>query len=285
MATDTRGAGPARSDDQLGRKSANYHTHALTRGLVLLDLLASVPPPVTLTGMHERTGLPKSTLVRLLAALTEMRYVVRVDERPAYRLGHKVMALADAYVSSVDLSAAAGPHLHVLACETQQTANLGLLDGREVVYVCVRQPDRPLRFATGPGARDSTHSTGLGKMLLAGLGRENLAAHLPAEPFPARTDRTITSLEEMAKEVRRTGRRGYAVDDNENSAGLKCLAVPVTVAGRTLAALSVSGPAGEFTPRRQKEYLELLRTTAARLVADHDVVAVVRRMRESMGEP
>jgi len=95
-----------RGADQLGPKSGNYHTHALTRGLVLLDLLAAVEPPLTLTDMHERTGLPKSTLVRLLAALTEMRFVVRVDDRPAYRLGHKVLALAEAYVSSLDLSAA-----------------------------------------------------------------------------------------------------------------------------------------------------------------------------------
>lgn len=285
MATKTRGARPTRSEDQLGPKSANYHTHALTRGLVLLDLLASVPPPMTLTGMHEHTGLPKSTLVRLLSALTEMRFVVRVDERPAYRLGHKVMALADAYVSSLDLSAAAGGYLDTLSRASQQTSNLGLLDGTEVVHVCVRQPDRPLRFETSPGARESTHCTGLGKMLLAGVAPDQLTAHLPAEPFPARTDRTIISLDEMAKEIRRTVRRGYAIDDNEHSPGLKCLAAPVTVGGQLVAALSVSGPAGEFSREKQKEYLELLRETADALSADYDVVAVLRRMHESMGEP
>jgi DNA-binding IclR family transcriptional regulator len=285
MATKTRGARPARSEDQLGPKSANYHTHALTRGLVLLDLLAVTPPPVTLTGMHERTGLPKSTLVRLLAALTEMEFVVRVDERPAYRLGHKVMGLADAYVSSLDLSAAAGRYLDGLAQATQQTSNLGLLDGAEVVHVCVRQPDRPLRFETSPGARDSTHCTGLGKMLLAGVSLDSLAAHLPAEPYPARTDRTITTLDEMTKEIRRTARRGHAIDDNEHSLGLKCIAVPLTVGAQPVAALSVSGPVGEFTPKKQKEYLDALRETADALAADHDVVAVLRRMHESMGEP
>lgn len=285
MATKTRGARPARSEDQLGPKSANYHTHALTRGLVLLDLLAVTPPPVTLTGMHERTGLPKSTLVRLLAALTEMEFVVRVDERPAYRLGHKVMGLADAYVSSLDLSAAAGRYLDGLAQATQQTSNLGLLDGAEVVHVCVRQPDRPLRFETSPGVRDSTHCTGLGKMLLAGVAPDSLAAHLPAEPYPARTDRTITTLDEMTKEIRRTARRGHAIDDNEHSLGLKCIAVQLTVGSQPVAALSVSGPVGEFTPKKQKEYLDQLRETADALAADHDVVAVLRRMHESMGEP
>ncbi len=280
-----RGARPTRADDQLGPKSANYHTHALTRGLVLLDLLASVPPPVTLTGLHEHTGMPKSTLVRLLAALTEMRFVVRVDERPAYRLGHKVMALGDAYVSGLDLSAAAGSYLDELAREARQTADLGLLDGHEVVHVCVRQPPRPLRFTIGPGERDGAHCTALGKALLAALPPERLAAHLPAEPYPARTDRTVTSLDELSREVRRTARRGYAVDDNEHSLGLRCVGVPLVVDGHAVAALAVSGPAGEFTPRQQKEYLELLRAAAAALTGDPDVVAALRRAHASMGRP
>lgn len=282
MATKARGARPTRADDQLGPRPANYHTHALTRGLVLLDLLASVPPPVTLTGLHEHTGLPKSTLVRLLAALTEMRFVVRVDERPAYRLGHKVMALGDAYVSGLDLSAVAGSCLDELARQARQTADLGVLDGHEVVHVCVRQPARPLRFAIGPGARGGAYCTAIGKVLLAGVAPERLAAHLPAEPYPARTDRTITSFDEVSKEVRRTRRRGYAVDDNEHSPGLRCVAVPLVVHGQTLAALAVSGPAGEFTPKQQKEYLELLRAAAAALIADPDVVAGLRRAHESM---
>lgn len=285
MATKARGPRPARTADQLGPKSANYHTHALTRGLVLLDLLASLPPPVTLTGMHERTGLPKSTLVRLLAALTEMRFVVRVDERPAYRLGHKVMTLAEAYVSNLDLSAAAGGYLDELSGATGQTSNLGMLDGPEVVHVCVRTPDRPLRFETTTGARASAYCTGLGKMLLAAVAPERLTAHLPPEPFAAHTERTMTTVDELTKELRRIARRGHAVDDNEHSAGLRCVATPLIIDGQQLAALSVSGPAGEFGRDKQKEYLERLGATADALCADPDVVAVLRRMHETMGAP
>lgn len=251
----------------------NYHTQALTRGLVLLELLSSGPQPLTLLAMHERTQLPKSTLVRLLAALTETNFVVRVDERPAYRLGYKVMALAEGYVSSLDLSAVAGAYLSDLSKVTQQTSNLGVLDGADVVHVCVRTPDRPLRFETALGTRDSAHSSGLGKMLLAGL--TELDGHLPDEPFPARTDKTITSCDELVKELKRTAKRGYALDDNEHSAGLRSVAVPVVVGGRTVAALSVSGPAGEFGPAGQREYLMRLQETADLLSADPDIAAVL----------
>jgi len=160
-----------------------------------------------------------------------------------------------------------------------------MLDGAEVVHVCVRTPDRPLRFEIATGARDSAHCTGLGKMLLAGVAADQLAAHLPPEPFPARTERTVTTVEQMRQEVRRTNRRGYAVDDNEHSHGLRCVASPLVVDGQPLAALSVSGPAGEFGRDRQKEYLTRLRATADALCADADVVAVLRRMHETMGNP
>ncbi|WP_291409316.1 IclR family transcriptional regulator C-terminal domain-containing protein [Actinophytocola sp.] len=121
-------------------------------------------------------------------------------------------------------------------------------------------------------------------MLLAGVDPERLTAHLPPEPYPARTDRTITTLDEMTKEIRRTARRGHGIDDNEGSTGLKCVAVPITAGGQMLAALSVSGPAGEFGREKQKEYLERLHETAEALSADYDVVAVLRRMHESMSE-
>ncbi len=262
--------------------SANYHSHALARGLALLELLADGPQPLTLFDFHQRTGLPKSTLVRLLAVLAELEFVVRVDERPAFRLGHKLLTLSTAYVSALDLSVVAGPHLHTLATATGQTTNLGLLDGDQVLHVCVEQPSRPIRFTAMTGTRDAAYCTALGKLLLAQLAADQWAGHLPAAPFPARTSKTITTADELARELRRTARRGYALDDNENAVGLRCLAVPVEVAGETMAALSVSGPSAEFTAERLKGYLEPLHATAAALAASADVAAALRVVQRSL---
>ncbi|MCW3818914.1 IclR family transcriptional regulator [Micromonospora sp. DR5-3] len=276
---------PRQAVDDDRPASANYHTHALARGLSLLEMLAAGPQPLTLIDFHERTGLPKSTLVRLLSVLGEMQFVVRVDERPAFRLGHKVLSLSTAYVSALDLSVVAGPHLRELARASGQTANLGLLDGDQVLHVCVEEPDRPIRFTVQTGTRDSTHCTALGKMLLAGLDPEQVTAHVPAEPMPRRTDRTITSLAELRRELRRTAERGHAFDDNEGSVGLRCLAVPVHVDGEQIAAISVSGPSGEVQRDRHRTYLDQLHATASAMAADGDVVAALGMVYRSLMPP
>ncbi|GAB3431176.1 IclR family transcriptional regulator [Flindersiella endophytica] len=270
--------------------SGNYHTHALTRGLRVLELFSGRTPPLTLTDIHDASGLPKSTLVRLLSALAEAEFVMKVDDRPAYRLGHKVMELADSYVSSLDITQVAGDYLDSLSRQTRQTSNIGLLDGDQILHVCVRLPDRPLRFEQSIGARSHNHCTGLGKVLLADLSPEQVSAHVMAEPYQKLTERTISRRAELDSELRRIRRKGFALDDNEHNVGLRCLAISLRHDGETLAALSVSGPSGEFGPEDQRRYLDALQDAAEQLVADPEVVAALRRIystlrRSQVAEP
>lgn len=262
--------------------SANYHANALARGIALLERMAEQQGPLSLGDFSEQTSMPKSTLVRLLSVLCELEYAVRVDDRPSYRLGHKVQGLASAYVSSIDLSVVAGKYLAPLAEQTGQTANLGVLDGDQVLHLSVSEPDRPLRFTAAPGTRDHCYCTGLGKLLLAGVDPAQLPSRVPPEPFPAFTDRTITTLAALRRELDRVRRRGHAVDDNERSAGLRCIAVPVLVDGECLAAVSMSGPSAEFTAGKQKEYVAALHAVAGQLSADPDFDAGLRIVHRSL---
>jgi IclR family acetate operon transcriptional repressor len=270
------------SVDDLRPASANYHANALARGLALLELLAVKPEPLTLNDINEVTGLPKSTLVRLLAVLSEMEYIVRIDERPSYRLGHKVHRLASSYVSTLDLTVVAASHLKPVALSTGQTTNLGVLDGDQVLHICVSEPDRPLRFTTALGARDHAYCTGLGKVLLAELPDDQVRATVPQEPFQTFTENTLASVADLLRDLKRTTRRGYALDDNERSAGLRCVAVGVRVGGETLAAVSVSGPAGEFTPARQHDYVAALGEVAEAMANDPDFTTALRIVHRSL---
>lgn len=263
------------SVDDARPASANYHANALARGVALLELLAGGPQPQTLNDLSGSTGLPKSTLIRLLSVLVEMGYLVRVDDRPSFRLGSKVQGLATAYLASLDLTKIAGKYLSSLAEDTGQTANLGVLDGAEVLHVCVSEPDRPIRFTTAVGSRDCTYATGLGRMLLARMDPNKISSCLPPEPFPAFTDNTMTTFDQLKRELRRVTRRGYALDDNERNVGLRCVAVPIELDGECMAALSVSGPSGEFTPARQKYFVELLNEVGVQLAADPDFGAAL----------
>ena len=265
--------GRSRSVEPSRPASANYHANALARGLALLEQLAAGGHPSSLNDFADATAMPKSTLVRLLSVLAELEYVVRVDDRPSYRLGHKVQDLATAYVTSLDLSVVATPYLAPLARRTGQTVNLGALDGDQVLHICITEPDRPLRFTATPGTRDHAYCTGLGKVLLAHVNPSLVRLHTPPEPFPTFTDSTITSLDQLGRELRRTLKRGYALDDSERSPGLRCVAVPVILDGQCVAAVSVSGPAAEFTPQHREDYVAQLTDVAAEVVADPEFAA------------
>ncbi|NUR93580.1 MAG: IclR family transcriptional regulator [Nonomuraea sp.] len=274
-----------RTIDEDKPAAANYHAHALARGLALLERLARSRHPVTLSELYEETGLPKSTLVRLLSVLAETQYVVRVDERPSFRLGHKVLELSTAYVSTLDAGASARSHLADLAARTGQTANLGVLDGTQVLHLCVEEPDRPIRYLSMSGSRDDNHATGLGKLLLSRMAEDELPVYLPAEPYSRKTERTLTGYAELLSDLRDTRERGYAFDDNENSVGLRCLAIALDAGGETLASISVSGPAGELEPERHPTLLAELRATAAAMLADHELVTALRVVTRSLLPP
>jgi DNA-binding IclR family transcriptional regulator len=278
----TTNSGRPRLVDATRPASANYHAHALARGMVLLEELAAGTRPLSLNDLAAATQLPKSTLIRLLSVLADLEYVVRVDDRPSYRLGHKVQALAAAYVTSLDLSVSAAKYLAPLAQRTGQTANLGALDGDQVLHICGSEPDRPLRFTAAPGTRDDAYCTGLGKLLLAYVDESRLRLHTPAEPFQKFTGKTITTLDALARELRRTRKQGFALDDNELSVGLRCVAVPVILDGQCRAAISVSGASAEFTPKKQDDYAEQLTEVAGELADDSDFAAALRIVSRSL---
>lgn len=245
----------------------HYHSQALTRGLTTIRAVATSDSPATLNDIHESTGLPKSTLVRLLSVLEENDYLLRVDERPAYRLGHALLPIAAGYFNAVTVKELVQPHLAALATATGWTANFGVLEGTGVLHLCVEFPERPLYYATSEGSLDAAYRTGLGKAILAELDDEAVLKALPAEPFERLTPHTITTVAEMRAELAAIRERGYAIDAQEADLGLRCFAVAIPGSHGPLGALSVSGPAGESTQARETVIAQALHTARAALMA------------------
>ncbi len=259
----------------LETSTAHYHSQALTRGLRVLVHVAAAGRPVTLTELHEATAQPKSTLVRLLAVLEEQDFLLRVDERPAFTLGHGVLPIVTAYLDSgtpVDLLR---PYVRALAHEVGWTAKYSALDGQHAADLCVEFPDRPLHFTGKEGGLSPAHASGVGKAMLAGLALDQAREHLPAQPFHQFTERTIVTERALEAELRRIRDRGYAIDDEECARGLRCVAVSVRVDGEPRGALGVSGPAAELTADRETHIAATLHEVAAELAADARVQPVL----------
>jgi IclR family KDG regulon transcriptional repressor len=242
-----------------------YQVRALERGLQVLVALATDLPQASLQDLHRYTGLNKATLLRLLDVLQRTEFIEQDAGSGDYRLGMRAFEVGSAYLPNLPIEQIAQPYLRDLVAATNQTANLGVLAGHEVVHVATIAPDRSLHFRIRVGFRDALHWTALGKVLAAGMDEAAFEAFLATGPFPRRTPATITDPAAFRTEIERVRTAGLAADLEECTAGLNCLAAPIRDSyGRTIAAVSISGLAHEIT-RDTRPALEetLLRAAGA----------------------
>lgn len=248
--------------------TANYQVRALERALDILDAFGLDHAALTLTELSGRANLAKSTATRLLAVLEERGWLERSPDTDRYRIGVRAFELGQVYIQTLALEAEAQPFLQRLAQACNQTANLGVLDRGEVVHIAVVAPARPIRFDAYAGQREEAHCTGLGKVLLAELPDDDLAAIVARHGLTPRTPRTLTTLDALRDHLATVRAQGYGLDDEESHLGLRCLALPIRDArGRVVASVSVSGLVDEFTPEALGRYREAASQAAAGISA------------------
>ncbi|MBB5121256.1 IclR family transcriptional regulator [Streptomyces eurocidicus] len=234
---------------------------SLERAFDLLERMADAGGEVGLSELSASSGLPLPTIHRLMRTLVACGYVRQHPNR-RYALGPRLIRLGES--ASRLLGTWARPHLARLVEETGETANMALLDGDEVVYVAQVPSRHSVRMFTEVGLRVLPHTTGVGKALLAQSPDDEVRALLSRTGMPAATEKTITTPEGFLDALTRVRESGYAVDDNEQEIGVRCLAVPVPNAP-TAAAISISGPAGRVTDAATERIVPLLQQVAAEL--------------------
>jgi IclR family acetate operon transcriptional repressor len=198
--------------------------------------------------LARRLGIAKSTAHRLLATLTDEGLLEQDPSTGRYRLGLAIFDLAAA-AQSVDLHEAVLSPMTELRNRTGETVQVAVLDGREVVYVERLDSHNTLRLLAEVGRRNSAHSTGCGKALLAFLPPDQLDRVLHNWKLTAKTPHTITDVATLRKDLIEARRRGYAVNRRESEAGVISVAAPIRdVSGRSVAAISVVGPVERVEP-------------------------------------
>ncbi|GAA2248454.1 IclR family transcriptional regulator [Streptomyces ruber] len=254
---------PTSSSSATGKPSAagGGGVQSLERAFDLLERMADAGGEVGLSELSAGSGLPLPTIHRLMRTLVTCGYVRQQPNR-RYALGPRLIRLGES--ASRLLGTWARPHLARLVEETGETANMALLDGDEIVYVAQAPSKHSMRMFTEVGRRVLPHSTGVGKALLAGLPPQEVRALLGRTGMPAATEKTITTPDAFLAALEDVRRLGYAVDDNEQEIGVRCLAVPVP-GSPTAAAISISGPAGRVTDAATERIVPVLRQVAAEL--------------------
>lgn len=258
------------------KQKSDYTIQTVANAFRILETFRT-EPEIGVSDVARRLGLYKNNAFRLLATLESCGYVEQSEATELYRLSPRCLELGQSYLRAQTLTRLARPVLEQLAEKTGETAHLGTLSGSEVVHLDAVLPQQLVLTASRVGERLPAYCTALGKVLLGGqLPMSDPAGSAPERDavLPAtrpdagaalvehkslsasesrldplslsrvpRTRSTLVDGEKLLEALRTARIQGYAIDAEECTDGLCCVASPIEDAeGQVLAALSLSGP-------------------------------------------
>ncbi|NMR31505.1 IclR family transcriptional regulator [Crystallibacter degradans] len=238
---------------------AGRGVQSVDRAITVLEILARTGS-AGVSEIAEEMGVHKSTASRLLASLDQRGMVQQNSERGKYQLGFSILRLANSIPGRLSLVREARPILEALADQYKETVNLAVLRSNYAVNVDQAMGPSTLSTHDWIGSLTPLHATSSGKVLLAALTSEQRQKILKETGLFAQTARTITSKQELEKELLEVGSSGYAVVSEEFEIGLSAIAVPVyDHLGTVIGAVSISGPSFRFKPREMPGLIEDLK--------------------------
>lgn len=248
----------------MGEADAAAKVPAVTRAVAVLRLLAAHPEPVGAAVVARELGLPRSTAYQLLAALAAAGLVTHLPEERGYGLGVGVFELGSAYLRHEPLERLSRPLLARLVEQVGETAHLGVLHGRETLYLLKEQPRGAATLVTAVGVRLPAHLTASGRAMLAHLPAAQVRALFPdARAFVDRTGRGPRRLSELRWQLADERTRGWVEEDGEVTEGMASVAAPVfDHQARPVAAVGVTFVAADH-PSGDRRRLAAAATDAA----------------------
>jgi IclR family transcriptional regulator, KDG regulon repressor len=235
---------------------------SVERALKILDLFDEHTSELKITEISEKMGLHKSTVHSLLKTLQEHSYINQNPEDGKYRLGLKLAERGNVVISHMDITKTAKNYLLNLSAKTKQTVHLGILDGREGVYIDKVEGEQSIIRYSRIGRRLPLHSTAIGKVLLAYQAPNKMELFLKSYHYQQQTDNTIINETVFREELEKVKEQGYALDDQENEQGVRCAAVPIfNGKGYVLAALSISTLVSRVNDQELHLFIDLLKTS------------------------
>jgi IclR family acetate operon transcriptional repressor len=238
-------------------------TRAIRRTcLVLREIGAAASTGASLPQLVAATRMPKSSVHRYLEVLVQEGFLERDALSGLYRLGARIVALAINEAPLLVLRAR--PHLERLRDRFDETVNLGVLSGDNIVYLDIVESPRTVRLAARIGDRDMVHSTALGKAIVAELPEAEVRSLLKRTGLPRRTANTITRAADFMTHLELVRGHGFALDDQENDMEGRCVAVPIP-GPRVQYAISVSGITTRFPMSKTAEVAREIRQIVSEL--------------------
>ncbi len=227
---------------------------SVKKSLLVLQSFSPDHPERSVTEISRFLNAHKSSISRILCTLAAEGFVEKNPLNSKYRLGLKLLGLANQVLGRYELRDLAASYMEALAQETGEIAHLAVLDKADIVYLEKKGGGQTLTVATKVGGRNPAHASAMGKVLLSGLSSEDLDDVLMWGSLARLTPRTIIERGGLLEELRQVREQGFAVDDEESFPGIRCVASPIRGAeGRVIAAISVTVPKQRMRRQRMEE--------------------------------
>lgn len=254
-----------------------YYIETVARGLQVLEAFSRESPSLSLTEIISATGLSKSTAFRFAYTLQKLGYLERDPETKRYHPGLKVLRLGFTALNSLDIAQVAQPYLTALSTQCGETTNMTVRDGDEIVYVARNKTQKIISVDLHLGSRLPVYCTSMGKSQLVGLSRQELHDLLGEGPYPELGPNAISNLDDLVADLEAVRQQGYAVNDEELTAGLRSVAAPVRGAdGQVVAAVNISVPGARVSREELENRLAPMVVDTARQISDALGAAVER---------
>jgi len=221
---------------------------SVERALAILEVLADHSEGLGVTEISEKVGLHKSTVYRLLATLIARDYVSQDPETNKYKTTFKLYELGNKRIEKLDLLSASKPYTKKLMESVNEIVHLVVRDGNQIVYIDKVEANNTIRMASSIGKRSPMYCTSVGKAMLAFLPVHEVEEIWKNSRIEKRAANTITDLDVLKKELITIKKQGYAVDNEENEPGVRCVGAPIfNRFGQIEGAISISAPAIRVT--------------------------------------
>jgi IclR family KDG regulon transcriptional repressor len=261
---------PARSDiDDDAEDRQRVGVQSLGRAFAILEEVARHREGIGLAELSKLVGLHNSTTFHLVKTLVTLGYIRQEKESKRYRVGRPLFALAANCLDEIEMVNVATPILEDLSRETGESSHFAVRMGDAVVVIARTSGPGAFQLTDRVGVVRPAHCTALGKVILAALRPDQLARFLERVELKPSTDKSITEIPVLLREIEEVRRGGMAFDDGEFNLEVRCVAVPVRdFTGNIVGALGISGPIWRLSLQALQSRAKNVQAAADRLSAE-----------------
>jgi len=257
---------PDIDDDAEDRQRVGVQS--LGRAFAILEEVARHREGIGLADLSKLVGLHNSTTFHLAKTMVSLGYIRQEKDSKRYRVGRPLFALAASALDEIEMVSVATPVLEDLSRETGESSHFAVRMGDAVIVIARTSGPGAFQLTDRVGVVRPVHCTALGKVILASLRHDQLERFLERVELKPSTEKSITEIPALLRQIAEIRRTGIASDDGEFNLEVRCVAVPVKdFTGQIIGALGISGPIWRLSNQALQSRGKIVQAAARRLSA------------------